>query len=174
MTDLARRIKSINARITTVQRIYGKESSIFKRIQKTISKAGGNARFTKKMFSGDLRQMNRAYRALEAVESSQYLTKEGRKRIGERARETFLTNHSISEETSVKLFDVFANSKWLSKISEYFNSSEEIVDAISLVLENDDDSKNFSEEFDKFASEKIQNTTDLSEFIDSFFNEFIE
>lgn len=136
--ELKSRIKSVNARITTVQKIYGKESGIFKRIISTIQKAGGNTRFKYSMFTGNLRQLNKAYNALNTIESSAYLTKEGRKKIGDEARKTFGVNHSgYSDITLSRIFDVFKNSSF-ARFNELYNQSSELfVDEIMNALEYD-------------------------------------
>lgn len=137
--DLSRRIKSINARITTVGQIYGKDSAIYNRIVDTIKKAGGNSRFSRKMFDGNLRQIAKATRALETIESSQYTSKAGRKSIGETARETFKLHHaSYDDITLSKMYDVFKNSSFARFDEVYKGSSDLFVDAIMEAIETDE------------------------------------
>lgn len=140
--ELAKRLRTINAQITTVERIYGRDSHIYKRILSTISKAGGKGtRFTKKMFTGSLRDTAKATNALSAVENSQYLTKEGRRRIGEKARDTFFKNRSsegYDEATITLMYDIFKNSKNFSKFKEINVSSSAFIDAIMEAFETFD------------------------------------
>lgn len=141
--DITKRIKSINARITTVGRIYGSDSDIYKRIASTVKRAGGiNGRFRKSMFTGSLRDLSRAERALTTIENSKYLTKEGRKQIGEEARKSFaLNNPKISDSVITSMFDLFQNSGMLGRLLEVYQS-DVVVDKIMTALEhekNDDD-----------------------------------
>lgn len=139
--ELTKRIRAINARITTVQRIYGKDSSIFQRIQSTIKKAGGTtSRFSKKMFNGSLRDLSKAENALRTVENSKYLTKEGRKRIGVEARKTFGIKYGergYNDAQIEKMYDVFKNTPEFNKLSEYGASSEVVVDMIMTAFETE-------------------------------------
>lgn len=140
--EVSHRIKRINAQITTVQRIFGSDSQIYRRIVSTIQKAGGKTRFTKKMFvTNDLRQLSKAERALTTIEHSQYLTKAGRAEIGRKARETFAVNHSdYSDKTITQLYDIFKNSSQYKKVGELFSgSSEVLLDAIAEALEEYED-----------------------------------
>lgn len=136
--DVSKRIRSINARITTVQRIYGSDSDIYKRITSTVKRAGGeNGRFRKKMFTGSLRDLSRAERALITVENSKYLTKAGRAQIGEEARRTFATNNSdVSDATITNMYDLFQNSGMLGRLFELYQS-DVIVDSIMNAIERE-------------------------------------
>lgn len=168
--ELKKRLRQVNARITTVERIYGVDSSIYKRIVSTIQKAGGNKRFSAKMFSGDLRSLSKAERALSTVENSKYLTKEGRKQIGERARETFYQSHANFSDTTIsKMFDVFQNSSFIGRIFDMF-ASEVFVDAIMDALEDDADEKELVENLDYFAT----HMEDFGGDIDSAFERFLD
>lgn len=139
--ELSRRIKSINARITTVGNIYGFDSAIYRRIIDTVKKAGGNTRFAKKMFDGGLRQLSKAEHALIAVENSQYTSRAGRKAIGNKARETFAVNHSDYDDIALsKMYELFKNSSF-ARLDEIFKgSSELVVDAIMTAFETDEPS----------------------------------
>lgn len=152
--DLSARIRSINASITTIGRLYGKDSSIYRRFTSTIQKAGGKTRFSKKMFDGDMRQLAKAYNALETLENSQYTTKEGRKQIWKKGRDTFAMNHSdYDESTIVKMFDVFKNSSFSRFDQIYKHSSELFVDAIMNAFEEDNISKKkMTEKVDYFLT----------------------
>lgn len=138
--DISKRIKSINAKITTVQRVYGSESDIYKRITSTVKRAGGDkGRFRKSMFTGSLRDLSRAERALITIEHSKYLTKAGRAQIGEDARRTFALNHSdVSDATITKMYDIFNNSDMLGRLFELYSSGV-IVDSIMNAIERDKD-----------------------------------
>lgn len=142
--DISKRIRSINARILTVQRIYGKDSSIYKRVTSTVKRAGGaNGRFTKSMFTGSLRDLSRAERALITVENSKYLTKAGRAQIGEQARQTFAMNHSdVSDATITKMYDIFQNSGMIGRLFELYQS-DVIVDSIMSALEREKDDDDY-------------------------------
>lgn len=138
-SNLTSRIRSINARITTVGRIYGKDSSIYQRMIDTIQKAGGNTRFKGSMFEGGLRQVAKATRALETIENSQYTTRAGRKAIGAKARETFMLKHDeFDDNTLGKMYDVFQNSSFARFEEVYKGSSELMVDLIMNAAEEDD------------------------------------
>lgn len=141
--DISKRVKSINARITTVQRMYGSDSDIYKRITSTVKRAGGEkGRFRTSMFTGSLRDLSRAERALTTIEHSKYLTKAGRAQIGDEARQTFALNHSdVSESTVVKMYDIFQNSGFIGRLTDIFQS-DVIVDSImnALERESEDDS----------------------------------
>lgn len=151
--DLSARIRSINARITTVGRIYGKESGIYKRIVDTIQKAGGNTRFSGKMFGGSLRDIAKAANALEAVENNPYSTKAGRVAIGEKARATFGERHSTYDDATIeKMYDVFKNSSFARFEEVYKGSSEIFVDAIMDAIESEEfTSKQISTAVDYFT-----------------------
>lgn len=137
--DISRRIKTINARITTVQRLYGGDSDIYKRIKSTIKRAGSDTgRFKKSMFTGSLRDLSRAERALTTIENSKYLTKVGRAQIGNEARTTFALNHSdMSDATITRMYDIFQNSGMIGRLFELY-SSDVIVDSIMNALERED------------------------------------
>lgn len=137
--DITKRIRSINARITTVGRIYGKDSSIYRRMIDTIKKAGGNTRFKKSMFEGGLRDIAKADRALQTIENSQYTSAVGRKSIGEKARDTFNLHHNDYDDVVIqKMYDVFANSSF-SRFEEVYKGGSEIyVDMIMTAFEEDD------------------------------------
>lgn len=133
-----RRIRSINARITTVGRIYGTDSDIYKRLVHTIQRAGGGTRFSIKMFEGGLRELSKAENALRIIEASQYTTAAGRRAIGEKARETFQLNHAANDSEVTKMFDVFKNSSFFSRIKElYHGQSDIVVDEIMDAFESD-------------------------------------
>lgn len=170
MKELTRRIRSINARITVVQRIYGKESSIYKRVEKLIKLAGGNTRFSSKMFEGGLRQIAKAYNTLETIENNPYLSKKGREEIGNKARSTFAANHSeFDSSTLEKMFDVFSNSSF-NKLSEIFEGySDVLVDEIMNALEENGDisSKEISNYIDNFIHE-LGSYTDNGDAIENF------
>lgn len=141
--ELTKRIRSVNARITTIQRIYGKDSQIYKRIMSVISKASSEkvTRFKKKMFTGSLRDLSRAENALRTVENNQYLTKEGRKRIGEKARETFFINREAEgydENVIVQMYDLFQQSDKIGKLVEAGLSSSQLVDELMSTIERED------------------------------------
>lgn len=137
--DLSKRIRSVNARITTVGRIYGKDSGIYKRMIDTIKKAGGNIRFSKKMFDGSLRQISKAYNALDTIDNSQYTTKAGRKAIGDKARKSFELNHDTYDDVTLgRMYDVFKNSSFARFEEVYKGSSELYVDMIMSAIEEDD------------------------------------
>lgn len=156
--ELTKRIRAINARITTVQRIYGKDSSIFQRIQSTIKKAGGTtSRFSKKMFNGSLRDLSKAENALRTVENSKYLTKEGRKRIGVEARKTFGIKYGergYNDAQIEKMYDVFKNTPEFNKLSEYGVSSEVVVDMIMTAFETENIS---ATDMSKYLNDNIRN-----------------
>lgn len=141
--DIKKRIKSINARITTVQRLYGSNSNVYKKISNTVKRAGGEkGRFRTAMFTGSLRDLSRAENALRVIEHSAYLSKEGRAQIGEKARETFaLHNSDKSDITLSRMYDIFQNSGMIHRLFELF-PSDTIVDSIMNALErekSDDD-----------------------------------
>lgn len=142
--DVTKRIKSINARITTVQRLYGGDSDIYKRIVSTVKRAGGEkGRFRKSMFLGSLRDLSRAERALITIENSKYLTKAGRAQIGEEARRTFVVhNADMSSETLTRMYDIFQNSGVLGRLFEIY-SSDVIVDSIMNALEREKSDENY-------------------------------
>lgn len=138
-SDISKRIRSINARITTVGRIYGEDSAIYQRMINTVQKAGGDTRFRASMFEGNLRQIAKATRALETIENSSYSTREGRKKIGKKARETFALNNSTYDDITIsKMYDVFKNSSFSRFDEVYKYSSELFVDAIMNAVEMDD------------------------------------
>lgn len=132
------RIKSINARITVVENRYGRDSDIYKKMVDTVRKAGGNTRFTYSMFTGNLRDIAKATRALEAIENSAYSTAEGRKKIGQKARETFAVRHATYDDSVLEnMYFVFKNSSF-ARLDEIFKySSELFVDAIMSSFESD-------------------------------------
>lgn len=144
--DITRRIKSINARITTVERIYGSDSDIYKRISSTVKRAGGDkGRFKKAMFTGTLRDLSRAERAITTVENSKYLTKAGRAQIGEEARKTFaMNNPDVSDATITKMYDIFQNSDMLGRLFEIYQS-DVIVDAIMSAIERENADDDFQD-----------------------------
>lgn len=142
--DIKKRIKSINARITTVQRVYGSESNIYRKISGTVKRAGGEkGRFRTSMFTGSLRDLSRAENALRVIEHSKYLTKEGRKQIGDTARATFAANNSDrSDVTITRMYDIFQNSGMLSRLFEIY-SSDTIVDSIMDALEREKEDSDY-------------------------------
>lgn len=136
--DITKRIRSINAKITTVQRLYGSNSDIYKRIESTVKRAGGEkGRFRKKMFTGSLRDLSRAERALTTIEHSKYLTKAGRAQIGDKARQTFaINNPDISDTVITQMYDIFQHSDMLGRLFEIYQS-DVIVDSIMNALERE-------------------------------------
>lgn len=176
--ELKLRLRRINARITAVEMRYGKDSSIYKRIVSTIQRAGneGGTRFKKSMFSGSLRQLSVAENALRTVEVSKYLTKEGRKQIGEKARETFRNNElfsTYSDVTIEKMWDVFANSSALKKVQEVFHSSEVFIDEIMRYIEMSDSDmrgKTIAKRLDKIISIALSETDNISDFVEMFWD----
>lgn len=169
--DFSKRIRSANARLNTVRRIYGEDSSIYKRISGTVERATGSKFFSKKSLEGGLREIAKVDRALSYVEHSVYTSREGRQKIGEKARRTFEQNRMYFSESQQKylsqysdiayqkLYDIFDNSSF-SKIQEaYKGQSTEYVDAILTAFENDEYSvrqmrnkiKYFTEHMDEFG-----------------------
>lgn len=170
-SDFSKRIRSANARLNTVRRIYGADSSIYKRLSGTVERATGSKFFSKKALDGGLRNIAKVDRALSYIENSVYTSKEGRKSIGEKARRTFERNRmyfseeqqeylsQYSDTAYQKIYDIFENSSF-SKIQEaYKGQSAEYVDAILTAFESDDYSvrqmrnkiKYFTEHLDEFG-----------------------
>lgn len=138
VVDLKKRIKSANASLTTIQRLYGKDSRIFQHYVSAIQKAGGNTRFSSKMFEGSLRQIAKATNVLEMFENSKYSSKAGRIEIGRQARETFALNHDTYDDVTLsKMYHVFKNSSFSRFDEVYKHSSELFVDAIMEAFEDD-------------------------------------
>lgn len=134
-------IKRVNAQLTAVQRRYGADSAIFKRFVHTISLAGGDTRFKKSMFEGNIRQINKALRALETVKSSKYLTPSGRKLIASKARVTFAKNWGdlgYDDRTLEMMLDAFGNSSMQKLLELYDFDSRGFVDAIMSTIERDE------------------------------------
>lgn len=136
--DLKKRIASANASLTTIQRLYGKDSSIMKHFTSAIQKAGGKTRFSAKMFDGSLRQIAKATNVLEMFENSSYSSKAGRLEIGRKARETFALRHDTYDDVTIsKMYHVFKNSSFSRFDEVYKHSSELFVDAIMSAFEDD-------------------------------------
>lgn len=170
--DLATDIKRVNAQITTVQRIYGADSSIYKRIVSTIQKAGGGTRFSSKMFTGNMRQIAKAQNALKAVSSSDYLTKEGRMKIGAKARRTFAKNFDEFDDVTIqKMFDVFKNSSINKLLEVYHSVSDFLVDAVLQSME--DDPKMSTEEVEGKINALVRNLSYFEGFSESDITEFL-
>lgn len=161
---IIKRIRSINAKLTVVGRIYGRDSKIYRNYVSIIQRAGGTGeRFNKKMFEGSLRQIAKAERALSTIENSPYTSKAGRKTIGLKARQTFAFNHSDYSDAAIQdMYYVFENSSF-SKLGEYFKGYSELyVDAIMNAFEDTDASaKDIAEKVDYFVHN-----------LDSFSNDF--
>lgn len=165
-------IKRVNAQITTIQRIYGADSTIYKRIVSTIQKAGGNTRFSSKMFTGSMRQIAKAENALQAISSSSYMTKEGRANIGDKARRSFAKNFDDYDDVVLqKMFDVFKNSS-ISKLLEVHHSiSDFLVDTVMQTFE--DDSKLSTKEIGEKIDALIKNLWLYEDFEESDMVEFL-
>lgn len=151
---------------------------MYKRVVSTIQRAGneGGTRFKMAMFTGSLRQLSMAENALRTVESSAYLTKEGRKRIGEKARETFRNNELFSEysdATFEQIWDVFSNSSTLKKVQEVFHSSETFIDEIMRFIETSDGDVKGAElakKLDRFIPIALSETGNFSDFLEKFWD----
>lgn len=138
--QLSADIKRVNAQLTAVQKRYGADSAIYKRFVHTISLAGGDTRFKKSMFEGNLRQINKAIRALETVKASKYLTSSGRKQITKKARETFAEyrrEEGYDDRTVEIMMDAFENSSMQKLLELYDFDSRGFVDAIMSTIERD-------------------------------------
>lgn len=134
-------IKRVNAQLTALQRRYGSDSAIYKRFVHTISLAGGNTRFKKSMFEGNIRQINKALRALETVKASKYLSASGRKQIASEARKTFAKNwgdYGYDDRTIEMMLDTFGNSSMQKLLELYDFDSRGFVDAIMSTIERDE------------------------------------
>lgn len=168
---IIKRIRSINAKLTTVGRIYGKDSKIYKNYVSIIQRAGGTGeRFNKKMFDGSLRQIAKAERALSTIENSPYTSKAGRKTIGEKARQKFAFNHSDYSDAAIQdMYFVFDNSSF-SKIGENFKGYSELyVDAIMSAFEDSDaDKKVIAQKVDYFVNHLDSFSTDFSIALEQF------
>lgn len=115
-------MRSINAKILNIEKIYGKDSQIVRRVYATIGRAYGmdvKARFTKIDTLG-VKERQKVYMALEAVGKSEYLSGAGRKRIAERARKSFAQYHVAysSAEKLTQVFDYFQQSNNWARIRE--------------------------------------------------------
>lgn len=93
-------VRVVNAQILNAEKRYGKESRIVKNIYATIKKATGEDthRFrVSSLNTESTRDMNNFVAGLSKVHNSAYLSKSGRSRIADKARETFINNHDNLE-----------------------------------------------------------------------------
>lgn len=93
--SLKKRIQAVNARILGIERRYGKNSRIVKRIYHYLNLAQGTDNLTRYRLpkkNASLREIAKFERGLSKTEGSAYLTKEGRDAILQKAKDTFIAN----------------------------------------------------------------------------------
>lgn len=118
-TSLKKRIQSVNARILGLERRYGKDSRIVKRIYHYLNLAQGTDNLTRyRLPKADtsLRDIAKFERGLAKAENSAYLTKEGRAAILQKAKDTFGANmremgYDASDAELEQLLDSYVSIK---------------------------------------------------------------
>lgn len=111
--DLKRRIKSANARITNVERVYGKDSKFVKSIYKSLESAygvggGEKRRFTTPADNAKLVDIAKIDRALQRIEMSAYTSKAGRDAAYKKSRESWAKENP---DKDIRAFDMFIKAK---------------------------------------------------------------
>lgn len=135
MADLSKRLKSANARILNAEKRLGKENRVVQFIYKTIEQSTGKkgaTRFSMPKNKKSLRQLSKLERGLSKIESSKWLTKEGRADIVSKARESFSLSHEEYTDKEVEEFYWFFKQDIYSKLREMsYGQSEFLVDSIA-------------------------------------------
>lgn len=111
--DFKKRIRSVNAKITVAERIYGKDSKLLKSVYKSLENAygtaeGGKRRFTAPPTGWALKDIAKIDRALQRIEISPFFSKAGRESMGVKARETWKERNA---DTDVRAYDFFIKAK---------------------------------------------------------------
>lgn len=126
--NLKKRVNSVNTMIRNMEKRYGEDSQIVKRVYNTLNMALGTENATRYRVPEDasLRRLNMIERGLSLVENSAYATKEGRKKLRSKAFSSFMKNNSeYSEVQAEKLYDIFENSvNWdrMRELSQEYGS----------------------------------------------------
>lgn len=111
--DFKKRIRSVNAKLTVAERIYGKDSKLMKSVYKSLENAYGTAEGGKRRFSAprsgwSLQEVAKIDRALQRIEVSPFFSKEGRKAMGERAKRSWIERNP---DHDVRSYDFFIKAK---------------------------------------------------------------
>lgn len=134
MTDLSKRIRSINAKILNAEKRLGKDNRVVQYVYKTIEQSTGKkgaTRFSMPKDSKSLRTLSKLDRGLKQIESSKWLSKKGREEIVEKARESFSLSHEEYTDKEVEEFYWFFKQDIYSKLREVsLGQSEFVIDAI--------------------------------------------
>lgn len=167
-------LRSINAKILNVERIYGKDSKITQRIYETINRAyktQGMTRFRKlnrtASFSDEIRIIN----AYEHIINSPFTSQEGRRQMAENWRTSFNSARGWSDSRIARAQDIFNNSINWSRFRELagkFGSDR----AITILTDEDNGESNvkaLDEYFDAYTAstkhDESQVTDDLINYI---------
>lgn len=99
--SLTSRVQAVNARILGIEKRYGKDSKIVKRVYHYLNLAQGTENLTRYRTpkkGASLQYIAKFERALSKTENSAYLTAEGRKAILDKARETFVSKKQYADK----------------------------------------------------------------------------
>lgn len=132
--SLVKRVQKVNARILGIEKRYGKDSKIVKRVYHYLNLAQGTDNLTRYRTppkGASLQYIAKFERALSKTENSAYLTKEGRANILNKARETFVKNMQYTD--SMMPLDYMRNytDAELETLYDTFLSIKDIVNAES-------------------------------------------
>lgn len=117
--SINKRVQSVNAMVQNAERRYGKDSQIVKRMYNTIEKATGKedaVRFSYIKDNTTLHDINKYDRGLALIENSAYATEEGRKRVREKAFNSFLSNNQRYVDKGERIYDYFEKSSEWDKL----------------------------------------------------------
>lgn len=139
-SDLKKRIKSANAKILNMERKYGKDSKVVKRVYATLRNIYGEDR-TRYRFptkEESLRNLNKIDRGVQLIEKSLYASKAGRKELRKKIEKSFGESHEqFSDKEVADLFYIFEHSTDWDKIREMagVGNSDLTLDAINRAIE---------------------------------------
>lgn len=137
-------IKKVNAQILGLERQYGKNGYITKKVYATISSVYGGENRTRFSFPANpsLRDLNKISRAIERVSSSAYINKKSREELDKRIKESFISNPKHEHLSTGEIEDLFEYFKdgIFAKIVEITGmSSESLIDVIHELHDSEQD-----------------------------------
>lgn len=169
-------LRSINAKILNVERIYGKDSKITQRIYETINRAYGTSektRFTSIPKTTSFSTSIKILHAYEQVLNSPFTSAAGRKNMAKRWKESFNSSRGWSDARIARAQDIFTNSVNWNRFRELagdFGSDR----AIAILTQDDEkrniDAQQLDEYFDAYTEtsrnvDSAQVTDDLINFV---------
>lgn len=173
--SLKSRIQKVNARILGLERRYGKDSKIVKRVYSYLNLAQGTDNLTRYRMpkaNASLRSIAKFERGLAKTESSAYITKEGRAGILKKAKETFISNQrdlgsDLSDAQLEQLLDSYIQIKDI--VNEGGSGwSSQVIDALEEALKSDLSKEDLIE-----LAERYQDLSTSGDGIDYSFYDYI-